>query len=148
MLQSRTKLFDKVFLIMSTFLCNETISETTPLRKAENPLPQCNIASYKRPWIRLSFEYTTTLLSGDWGEGRTGTATIFRKMLLKYSAYNFLNNLVQDCVQGDSRFLARTFARTKQKRTNKLHFTEAVLSTKFHATLSSHRKTRPHIRFL
>ena len=29
----------------------------------------------------LSFEYTTTLLSEEGGEGRTGTATMFRKML-------------------------------------------------------------------
>ena len=130
MLQSQTKLLDKVFPIISTFLCNKTISETTPLRKAENPFPQFNVASYKRPGIRLSFEYTTTLLSGEGGEGRTGTATMFRKMLPKYSVYNFLNSLVQDCVQGDSRFLARTFARTKQKRTNKKHFTEAVFEHK------------------
>ena len=65
---------------MFTFLCNKTISTTTPLRK-ENPLPKFNAASYKRPGIRFSFEYTTTLLSGEGGEGRTGTATTFRKML-------------------------------------------------------------------
>ena len=61
---------------------------------------------------------------------------------------HFLNSFVQDCVQGDSRFHARIFARTKQKCANKKHFTEGALSTKFHATLSSHRKARPHIRFL
>ena len=55
---------------------------------------------------------------------------------------------VHDCVQGDSRFLPRIFARTKQKHANKKHFTDAVLSTKFHARPSSHRKARPHIRFL
>ena len=138
MLQSQTKLLDKVFPIMSTFLCNKTISETTPLRKAENPFPQFNVASYKRPGIRLSFKYTTTLLSGEGGEGRTGTATMFRKMLPKYSVYNFRNSLVQDCVEGDSRFLARTFARTKQKRTNKKQFTEAVFEHKVsrHAIVS------------
>ena len=38
-LQSRTKLLEKVFPIMSTFLRNKTISKTTPLRK-ENPFPQ------------------------------------------------------------------------------------------------------------
>ena len=78
---------------MSTFLRNKTISKTTPLRK-ENPFPQFNVASYKRPGIRLSFEYTTTLLSGEGEEGRTGTATMFRKML---QVYNFLNSFVQDC---------------------------------------------------
>ena len=88
MLQSQTKLLDKVFPIMSTFLCNKTISETTPLRKAENPFPQFNVSSYKRPGIRLSFKYTTTLLSGEGGEGRTGTATMFRKMLSKYTIFS------------------------------------------------------------
>ena len=88
-LQSWTKLLEKVFPIMSTFLCNKTISKTTPLRK-ENPFPQFNVASHKRPGIRLSFEYTTTLLSGGGGggEGRTGTATMFRKMLSKYTIFS------------------------------------------------------------
>ena len=72
---------------MSTFLGNKTISKTTPLRK-ENPFPQFNVASHKRPGIRLSFEYTTTLLSGEGGEGRTGTATMFRKMLSKYTIFS------------------------------------------------------------
>ena len=86
-LHSRTKLLEKVFPIMSTFLRNKTISKTTPLRK-ENPFPQFNVASHKRPGIRLSFEYTTTLLSGEGGEGRTGTATMFRKMLSKYTIFS------------------------------------------------------------
>ena len=66
------------------------------------------------------------------------------------AALKAANRLSQSntCVQGDSHFLARIFARTKQKHGNKEHFTEAVLSTKFHATPSSHRKARPHIRFL
>ena len=79
-LQSRTKLLEKVFPTMSSFLRNKTISKMTPLRK-ENRFPQYNVASPKRPGIRLSFEYITTLLSGEGGEGRTGTATMFRKML-------------------------------------------------------------------
>ena len=83
-LQSRTKPLEKVFPIMPTFLRNKTISKTMPLQK-EQPLPQFNVASYKRPGIRLSFKYTTTLLSGEGGEGRTGTATMFRKMLSKYT---------------------------------------------------------------
>ena len=72
---------------MSTLLRNKTISKTTPLRK-ENPFPQFNVAFHKRPGIRLSFEYTTTLLSGEGGEGRTGTATMFRKMLSKYTIFS------------------------------------------------------------
>ena len=81
LLQSRTKLLEKVFPIMSAFLRNKTISKTTPLRK-DIPFPQFNVASFKCPGIRLSFEYTTTLLSGEGGVGRTGTATMLRKMLL------------------------------------------------------------------
>ena len=76
---------------MSTFLGNKTISKTTPLRK-ENPFPQFNVASYKRLGIRLSFEYTTTLLPGEGGERRIGTATMLRRMLS-----NFLNTFAQDC---------------------------------------------------
>ena len=72
---------------MSTFLRNNTISEMTVLRK-EIPFPQLNVASYKRPGMRLSFEYTTTLLSGEGGEGRAGTATTFRKMLGKYTIFS------------------------------------------------------------
>ena len=86
-LQSWTKLLEKVFPIMSTFLHNKTISKTTPLREG-NPFPRFNVASQKCPGIRLSFEYTTTLLSGEGGEGRTGTATIFRKMLSKYTIFS------------------------------------------------------------
>ena len=71
---------------MSTFLRIKTISKTTPLRK-ENPFPEFNVASHKRPGIRLSFEYTT-LLSGEGGEGRTGTATMFRKMLSKCTIFS------------------------------------------------------------
>ena len=86
-LQSRTKLLEKVFPIMSTFLRNTTISKTTPLRK-ENPFPQFNVASHRLPGIRLSFKYTTTLLWGEGGEGRTGRATMFRKMLSKYTIFS------------------------------------------------------------
>ena len=52
------------------------------------PLPQFNVASHERPRTRLSFEYTTTLLLGEGGEGRTGTATMFRKMLSKYTIFS------------------------------------------------------------
>ena len=51
-------------------------------------------------------------------------------------------------VPGDSRFLARIFARTKQKHANKKPFTEVGLSSKFHVRPSAHRKAIPHIRFL
>ena len=68
--QSRTKLLEKVFPIMSTFLRNKTSSKTTPLWK-ENRFPQFNVASHKRPGIRLSFEYTTTLLLGELMNNKT-----------------------------------------------------------------------------
>ena len=61
--------------------------KTTPLRKG-NPFPQFNVASPKRPGIRLSCEYTTTLLSGEGEEGRTSTATVFSKMLSKYTIFS------------------------------------------------------------
>ena len=67
-LQSQTKLLEKVLPIMSPFLRNKTISKTKGLRK-EIPFPQFNVASYKRPWIRVSFEYTTTLIAFK-GRGR------------------------------------------------------------------------------
>ena len=85
--QSWAKLLEKVFPIMSTFLRNKTISKTTPLRE-ENPFPRFNVASQKCPGVRLSFEYTTTLLSGEGGEGRTGTAMMFRKMPPKYTIFS------------------------------------------------------------
>ena len=104
-LQSRTKLLEKVFPIMSTFLRNKTISKTMPLRE-ENPFPRFNVASHKRPGIRLSFEYTTTLLSGEGGEGRTGTYD-FQKNAVQ--VYTFLNSFVQDCrtimTRGKDRFM-------------------------------------------
>ena len=86
-LQSWTKLLEKVFSIMFTFLRNKTISKRRPLHK-ENPFPQFNVACHKCPGIRLSFEYTTTLLTGEGREGRTGTATMFRKMLPKYALFS------------------------------------------------------------
>ena len=66
-LQSQTKLLEKVFPTMSTFVRNKTIFNRTPLRK-EILFSQFYVASNKRPGIRLSFEYTTTLLSGEGGE--------------------------------------------------------------------------------
>ena len=84
---------------MSIFLHNKTISKTTPLGK-ENPFPQFNVASHKRPGIRLSFEDTTTLLSGEGGEGRTGTATMFRKMLSKYTIFSTVLSKIVDFYDG------------------------------------------------
>ena len=108
-LQSQTKLLEKVFPIMPTFLkvCNKTISKTTPLRK-ENPFSQFNVASYKFPGIRLSFKYTTTLLSGEGGEGRTGTATMFRKMLSKYTIFSTVLSKIVG--QNSSMYVNQLFA--------------------------------------
>ena len=91
---------------MSTFLHNKTISKTTPLRK-ENLFPQFNVASHKCPGIRLSFEYTTTLLSGEGGEGRTGTATMFRKMLSKYTIFSTV--LSKIAAKGTSSLVNNTY---------------------------------------
>ena len=81
-MQSQTKLFENVFPLMYAIRRNKTISKTTALRK-KIPFPQFNVASYKHPGIRVSFEHTTALLPG--GGGRIGTATMFRKMLPKYA---------------------------------------------------------------
>ena len=69
LLQSRTKLLEEVFPIMSAFLRNKTISKTTPLRK-DIPFPQFNVASFKCPGIRLSFEYKQHCFQekGEWEE--------------------------------------------------------------------------------
>ena len=82
---------------MSTFLHNKTISQTTPFRK-EIPFPRFNVASQKRPGIRLSFEYTPTLLSRQGGERRTGTATMFRKMLPKYTIFSTVLSKIVVCI--------------------------------------------------
>ena len=97
LLQSLTKLLEKVLPIMSTFLCNKTISKTMPLRK-EIPFPQFTVASYKRPGIKLSFEYATTLLSGEGREGRTSTAMMFRKMLPKYTIFSTVLSKIVACI--------------------------------------------------
>ena len=76
------------FPTQQNYLQNDAFAE-------RKPLPQFNVASYERPGIRLPFEYTTTLLSGKGGEGKTGTATVFRKMLPKYAIFSTV--LVQDC---------------------------------------------------
>ena len=54
----------------------------------EIPFPQFNVASKKHPGIRLSFEYTTTLLSGEGGVERNSTATVFGKVLPKYTIFS------------------------------------------------------------
>ena len=72
---------------MPTFLRNKTFFKLPLLRK-ENGLTQFNVSSQRRLGIRLSFEYTTTLLSGKAGEERTGTASMFEKMLSKIVAKN------------------------------------------------------------
>ena len=106
---------------MSTFLRNKTISKTTPLRE-ENPFPRFNVVSHKRPGIRLSLKYITTLLSGEGGEGRTGTATIFRKMLSKYTIFSTVLSKIAEWpgygnfrkVTQDPHFLKKCKGRTKE----------------------------------
>ena len=80
MLQSRKKLLENVSPLMCPILRVKTFSKTAPRKHIS--LPEVNVASYKRPRIRLSLEDTTTLLPGG-GGGRIGTSTMFRKMLTK-----------------------------------------------------------------
>ena len=59
----------------------------TPLRK-ENPLTQFNVTLHRSLGIRLSFENKTTLLSEKAEEERTGTGSMFEKMLSQIVAKN------------------------------------------------------------
>ena len=67
---------------MPTLLHNKSFFKLTPLRK-ENLFTQFNVAFHTRLAIRLSFEYTKRFLSGKAGEKRTGTGSMFAKMLYK-----------------------------------------------------------------
>ena len=88
-LQSRTKLLEKVFPIMSTFLRNKTISRTTHCgEKTPSPNSMLLRTNAQRSGFLFNTHATTTLLSGEEGEERTGTATMFRKMLSKYSIFS------------------------------------------------------------
>ena len=80
-------------LLIVRYTTSKTISKTTHMSKTttqqkEILFPQFNVASYKRPGIRLSFEDATTLLPGGRGEGRIGTAMVFRKMPSKYAIFS------------------------------------------------------------
>ena len=85
MLQSRTKLLEKVFSIMSTFLRNKTISKTTPLRK-EVLFPQFNVAFYKRPGI-FFWMHNNIAFWGRWRGKNRYSYDEFRKMVpsIKFS---------------------------------------------------------------
>ena len=97
MLQSRKKLLENVSLLMCPILRVKTISKTTALRKHIS-LPQVNVASYKRPRIRLSLEDTTTLLPGGGGKGTSGTAAMFRKMLTKCAILSRVMSKIVDSI--------------------------------------------------
>ena len=72
---------------MPTFLRNKTLFKLTPLRK-ENLFTQSNVDFHRGLKIRLSFEYTTTLLSDKARERETGTASMCEKMVFKIIAKN------------------------------------------------------------
>ena len=69
------------------FLTQQNIFQTDAFEERK-PLIQFNFVFHRRPGIRLSFEYTTTLLSGKAGEKRTGTGLMFEKMLCRILAKN------------------------------------------------------------
>ena len=62
----------------------------------EIPLPQLNVASYKCPGIRLSFEYTTYNIAFS-GRGRGRNRYSYDVQNNVPQVYNFLNVFVQDC---------------------------------------------------
>ena len=70
---------------MPTFLRNKTFFKLTPLR-IENSFTQFNVAFHRRLKIRLSFEYTTTLLSEKAAKEGTRTGSMFEKMVFKIVA--------------------------------------------------------------
>ena len=72
---------------MTTFFRNQFFFKLTPLQK-ENLFTQFNVASNRCLEIRVSFEYPATLLSGKAREKRTGTGSMFAKMLCKIVAKN------------------------------------------------------------
>ena len=72
---------------MTTFFRNKTFVKLTPFRK-ENPFTRFNVASHRCLGIRISFEYTITLLSEKAGEERTVTGSMVKKMLCKIVAKN------------------------------------------------------------
>ena len=72
---------------MLTLLRNKSFFKLTPLRK-EHLFTQFNVAFNTRLGISLSFQYTTRFLSGKAGEKRTGTGSMFAKMLCKIVAKN------------------------------------------------------------
>ena len=85
------------------------------------------------------FRRPNNIASRGRGEGKNRSAMKFRKNAPKYAIFSpVLSKIVYKHV----------LTWTKRKPTNKKHFTEAVLSTKFHGTPSSHRKVPPHLRFL
>ena len=72
---------------MTTFFRNKFFCKLTPLPK-KNVFTQFNVASHRCVGIRISFDYTTTLFSAKAGEERTGTGSMFAKMLCKIVAKN------------------------------------------------------------
>ena len=122
---------------------NKTISKMTPLRK-EILFPQFNVASYKRPGNRLSFEYTTTLLSREGGDQRTGTATMFRKIFAKYTIFS---TVLSKIVEQEIKTKGDQFRWKKNK-----HFTAVVKkkemlgATKVEMSGSEKKNERKHIQ--
>ena len=101
MLQSRTKLLEKVFPIMCTFLRNKTISKTTPLRKKKTlPLIQCCFPQTPRDqaflWIHNNIAFR--------GRGRGKNRYSYDVSKNAVQVYNFPNSFVQDCRKGASLF--------------------------------------------
>ena len=112
-LQSRTKLLEKVFPIMSTILRNKLFPKgRLCIKKTPSPNSKSKVACYKGPGIRLSFKYTTTLLSWEGVQVRS----MFREMLPKYAIFStvcprlqhqcdFQKRSDQDSIQNPSTYL-------------------------------------------
>ena len=93
MLQSWTKLLEKVFPIMSTLLCNKTTSKMTPLHK-ENPYPNLML-------LATNAQGSGFLLN-TWqhcfqGKGEREELVQLQCLEECPQVCNFLNSFVQDC---------------------------------------------------
>ena len=81
--------------------------------------------------------------------GFTGSVVLRSAVLqISLTLKNNISATILDKTTWENVFINNVLTWTKRKPTNKKQFTEAVLSTKFHGTPSSHRKIPPRIRFL
>ena len=99
-IQSQTKLLEKVFPVMSTFLRNKTISKTTPLvcgKKSPFPSSMLFPTNDQGSGFLLNRQQHCFQGKGEKEEPGTATCMMSRKMLLKYTIFStVLSRIVAD----------------------------------------------------